>query len=218
MDISELKILLRETGLSAEELGKVIGVSGMTVRRWIDTRGGQKLAPIYQQAIRDSIIKLFLKGYLSWESPLLEKAMAQWQALEQLAILKALGFAEGFDCNSPNVAERTIIALTQIGSAESRRKRVDRGRDRIVSLVKEENQWREKIHALLEVIDSPSLPSVDKFAAYGALFYFAMPFTMVKSSLPVFAEMDIFAILTVAESHYLRKNELPVGPYKKNKQ
>ena len=65
MTNSQLLILLKETGYSPEELGKQIGLSGMTLRRWIKKPEGDPVPPVYVPAIRDACYRFVSEGRLN---------------------------------------------------------------------------------------------------------------------------------------------------------
>jgi transcriptional regulator with XRE-family HTH domain len=200
MTTFNLKNLMNETKLSAEQLAETVGVSGMTIRRWCESRG-RSLTPIYQNAVHEAIFRFFLDGRLNWDSEFVQQAFANRRSLDQRAIIKALGLSEGIESLTSDGNERMIIAISHIGAAESRRKRVASGRKKILGLGRRGSDWEVLIKGLIEVTDSRR-PVVEKFPAYGALFYLTMPFTLLKAELPIFGTMDSLAILKVAANHY----------------
>jgi uncharacterized membrane protein YkvA (DUF1232 family) len=205
MDVLELKNLLEETKLSAEELGKIIGISGMTVRRWCENSGHEGLAQIYKNAIRDAVFKLIIDGRLNWDSTLAQQAFSERGSLAERAAIKALGFPDNVDGELGDQQDKVIIALSHIGSSEGRRQKVDEERKSLIRYERKGQEWRERISVLIDIISAKNFTAFDKFPAYGALFYLVMPFDFVPDTIPVFGSLDDFAVLGIAASYYIKR-------------
>lgn len=92
-----------------------------------------------------------------------------------------------------------------IGSQESRRERVNKQKKKILSFKKLGKDWSERISVLTGVVASKKMAALDKFMAYGALFYLVMVFDLIPDTVPVFGLLDDFAILGIAASYYLKR-------------
>jgi uncharacterized membrane protein YkvA (DUF1232 family) len=205
MDVSKLITILQESKLSPEELGSLIGISGMTVRRWIEEKKTDPLPAIYEKAIRDAVFKLVIDGRLGSDSKLVQKFFSTTECLPQQAALKALGFPEHLDGNLEDHQDQIMVGLAHIGSLESRRQRVEEDRKKLPAYKKMGQEWSRRISLLVDVIGSKNLTAFEKFPAYGALFYLFMTFDLIPDTIPVFGLMDDFAILGIAAAYYLRR-------------
>ena len=98
-----------------------------------------------------------------------------------------------------------MIGITQIGSLESRRISVDRNQGKLPTFKKMGREWSERINILTDVILSKKMLMIDKFPAYGALFYLFMVFDLIPDTVPVFGLMDDFSILGIAAAYYIKR-------------
>jgi len=205
MNTSCLRKILDESNTSPEELGLLIGVSGMTVRRWVDRETPEELSEIYQTAIRNAVLKLIVEGKLADDSALVLQMFSNPEVLVQKATIKALGFPEDLKGNFENQQDQITMGLMHIGSQESRRQRVDGQKRKIQGFKKLGAEWSKRISVLTKVISSPRLAVLDKFMAYGALFYLIMIFDLIPDTVPVFGFLDDFAILGIATTYYAKR-------------
>ena len=58
------------------------------------------------------------------------------------------------------------------------------------------------------MIGSEKISILDKFVAYGALFYLVMVFDLIPDTVPVFGLLDDFAILGIATAYYVKRAKL----------
>jgi len=203
MKNSHLLKLLADAGLSPEELGKRLGLSGMTLRRWIKGRPGTLIPKFYERALSDEVIRLWMEGRLTEDAESVKWAMTQGQSLYFEAALKNLGLTGDF--LKPGVGEdRLLLGLTQIGSSEPRQKQVDDGHKKILGFTKLGKAWADRIAVLTKVLASKKLGAMDKLIAYGALFYLICPFDLIPDNVPVFGMIDDYAILGAASEHYVK--------------
>jgi uncharacterized membrane protein YkvA (DUF1232 family) len=205
MSSADLLILLNESRLSPEDLGVLIGVSGMSVRRWVEKPNQKPLAEIYQTAIRDAIFKMVIEGRLDSSSKSALKIFSDPANLAQNAAAKALGFPEDMKGDFADHQEAIISGLSAIGGMESRRRRVDKSKDKLPFYKKMGREWSERITMLTKIIASKKLTALDKFPAYGALFYLLMTFDLIPDTIPVFGLMDDFTSLGIAVAYYVRR-------------
>src|SRR5437867_4238211 len=99
MNTSHLLKILKESNTSPEELAERIGVSGMTVRRWIERETPEELSELYISAIRNAVLKLIIDGKLADDSALVLQMFSNPEVLVQKATIKALGFPEDLHGN-----------------------------------------------------------------------------------------------------------------------
>jgi uncharacterized membrane protein YkvA (DUF1232 family) len=205
MSSADLLILLNECRLSAEDLGKLIGVSGMTVRRWVEKPNAKLLPEIYRLAIDNAIFKMVIEGRLDSSSKSAIKAFSGPAGLSQQAAAKALGFPQDLKTNFSDDEDAIMSGLSTIGAMESRRKSVDESHEKLPFYKKMGREWSQRITLLTRIIGSKNLAALDKFPAYGALFYLLMTFDLIPDTIPVFGFMDDFTILGVAVAYYIRR-------------
>lgn len=204
MNSSHLIKLLEDSKLSPEELGKRLGLSGMTLRRWMKRRSGTPIQKFYERALSDEIIRLWMEGRLTEDAESVKWAMTQGQSLYVEAALKNLGLTRDF--LKPGAGDdRLMLCLTQIGSSEPRRKQVDSNHRQILDFSKVSAAGADKISTLMKVMKSKKLNSMDKLIAYGALFYLICPFDLIPDSVPVFGMIDDYAILDLAARYYIEQ-------------
>ena len=205
MSPSNLITLLSDAKLSPEELGRMSGVSGMTIRRWIEKPSRKQLPPLYDNAIRDAVFKLVIEGRLDSESYIARQVFSRSGRLAQDAAIKALGFPSGMTGNFENQQDEVVSGLAKVGSLESRRQKVELSKGRLPAYKRMGKQWSERITTLTKIISSKKLAALDKFPAYGALFYLIMTFDLIPDTIPVFGLMDDFTILGIAVAYYARR-------------
>jgi uncharacterized membrane protein YkvA (DUF1232 family) len=196
--------LLADSGLSPEELGKRLGLSGMTLRRWIKGRPGTLIPKFYERALSDEIIRLWMDGRLREDADSVKWAMTQGQSLYFEAALKNLGLTGDF-LKPGGGEDRMMLCLTQIGSSASHQKQVDGNGKKILGFAKTGKTWADRISTLTAVLKSKKLDPTDKLVAYGALFYLICPFDLIPDSVPVFGMMDDYAILGFASEYYAKR-------------
>lgn len=199
--------ILNDGSMSPEDLAEKIGVSGMTVRRWIQRDTPEELSELYQTAIRNAVLKLIVEGRLADDSALVLQLFAQPEVLVQKATIKALGFPEDLQGNFESHQDQITMGLVHIGSQETRRHRVDSQKKKILSFKKLGKEWSERISLLTKVIGSDRLSMLDKCMAYGALFYLLMVFDLIPDTVPVFGLLDDFAILGIAAAYYAKRTK-----------
>lgn len=204
MNTSLLVKIQKESQLSPEELGEIMGVSGMTIRRWND-RPPEDLPKLYETAVRNAVLKLVIDGRLNDDSPMVQEILSNPEVLAQNAAIKALGFPEDLKSDFESQHDQIRVGLMHIGSQESRRERVHKQKKKILGFKKLGKEWSERISVLTKVIASPQLSVLDKFVAYGALFYLVMIFDLIPDTVPVFGLLDDYAILGIAVAYYLKR-------------
>lgn len=198
-------ILAEETQLSLEKLGKLLGVSGMTLRRWRRQKPDSVLPSTYERSFSCGIEQMVVDGTLSPESKLARSVMSKSRRRSFQAALKSLGFSPALLEGNRDPNDRLMLGLSQIANDLSRVKKVDRSWRLISRLSRMGEEWKRRIEGLKQVIFSPRLGTLDKLVAYGALFYLVTPFDLIPDDIPVFGYLDDFAILGLALAFYMKR-------------
>lgn len=202
MDYSHLLNTAELAGLSPEQMGGRLGVSGMTVRRWRRQPRARKLPKLYERALGGVVGDLVSEGRLSSDDAVVKTVLAEgrWGAFAAATTHLGLGQAQlpagAFD------ARHLVESLSSIGDSTGRKAEVDRNKRRIFSLAKMGVEWSSRIGTLWGVLASRKIHGFEKLVAYGALFYLLTPFDLIPDYLPVFGWVDDFAILGFATAYY----------------
>jgi len=202
MNFSQLRSVLAETGLSAEQIAPKLGLSNMTVRRWNSESDTKRIPALYERSIIEGIYQFLIEGILRSDSEAVQIAIASTPSLSFQAVLTSLGVADDVFSSDSCDEDKLAIALCQIGSSEKRKKEATA---LIQSLKKMGQEWTKRITMLTEIVQSVKISSVDKLIAYGALFYLICPFDLIPDQIPVIGYVDDFGILGLAVAYYLRK-------------
>ncbi len=204
MIYSQINLLLKESECSPEELGNLIGISGMTLRRWLKRPKNESVPAFYAPAIREACYQLIAQDRLRADSPVLASLLRDAHSHQLNAALKHLGLSRSFVYKASD-RDSTLLGLTQIGAQEDKQQQVTRSKKRIFSYRAMGAEWSRFISTLWTVIQSPKLVAVDKLVAYGALFYLVTPIDFIPDHVPFFGLLDDYAVLGIAAGHYLRK-------------
>lgn len=209
--------LAEEAHLSPEKLAGILGISGMTLRRWRSKPPERELPKLYERAFETGIEQLVVDGYIAPDSKLARSVMASSDQVSFQARIKALGISESVMKRKGNVSDTLMMGLSEIGTPAARIQEVDRSQKKISGFSKLGVDWKERITGLLSVIRSPDLTIMDKFVAYGALFYLLAPFDLIPDTIPVFGLLDDYAILGLALAYYMARypNLIKGSPKKK---
>lgn len=206
--------LAEEADLSPEKLGKTLGVSGMTLRRWRKSAKDEPLPPLYERAFMKGIEQMVVEGRID-PSSRLARETDDGRALSFQAALKGLGFSEAVMSRKGNPNDAMIEGLSQIASSSERMKEVDAGKKKIFSFAKMGEEWRSRIQGMWNVVTSAQLTTMDKLVAYGALFYLLTPFDLIPDNIPVVGLLDDYAILGLAIAYYMKRYPSIVSAQKK---
>jgi|SRR5579884_1967837 uncharacterized membrane protein YkvA (DUF1232 family) len=205
MQNSHVLALLEEARLSPEALGAAIGVSGMTVRRWLK-RPKQPVPRVYLAAIRDACYALISQGRLRAESATVRTLLARTLSNEYHAALCNLGLPQGFDTRHAMSQDDVLLGLSRIGTQSQKQHDVDGNRRKIFSFKKLGREWSQRIGALWQVIRSKKIGRLEKAVAYGALFYLLTPIDFIPDHIPFFGLLDDFGVLGIAAAYYSRRS------------
>src|ERR1700733_5477465 len=136
MKISHLLILMRETELSPEQMAERLGISNMTIRRWMKKPTAETLPVIYEKTIWDAVYQLVAEGKLLPGSAFVQKAVRESQRLYFGAAMKGLGFKGSSRKASPFSLPSIMKGLSQIGAKEGHQSEVEKHRKKILSFVR----------------------------------------------------------------------------------
>ena len=202
MKYAQLFDLMLEAHLSPEEMGKYIGISGMTVRRWCDKPKKSDLPPIYQPALRDVCYRLIADGVIDADSRAAQNILKLNNSLQYDAAMKHLGLA--VPLTSENSDDQWLSGLSQIGSQAELRAQVDSNEARVSSFKSLGLEWASRISYLMTIIRSKKFNSIDKLVAYGALFYLLTPIDFIPDHIPFVGLLDDFGVLGMAVAYYTK--------------
>jgi uncharacterized membrane protein YkvA (DUF1232 family) len=191
--------------MSPEQLGKRLGISGMTVRRWEEKDPQEKLPLLYEKALHDVVRDLVAENRLSLDSSVVKAFSAEGANLPVMSAGNSLGITQ----NMLKLAERNpktlMETLSGLGSSESKKAEVDHSKKKILSFKKMGQEWATRITSLMKILESKELHNFDKLVAYGALFYLICPFDLIPDWIPVFGYMDDFIVLGFAAAYYVKR-------------
>lgn len=199
---SQLSELLHVSKSSPEEFGARMGISGMTLRRWIKSHANKPLDSSYNSQMQKAVYELIAEDRISQDNPIAQLVID----LEPPAHLKASlhTLFGNMQTKAPDSEDAWISALHQIGTRTQHVQAVDK---------MSAKSWKrfftfgamktKRIEKMLSVIKDKNLPSVTKGVAYGALFYLLTPFDLIPDNIPGIGFLDDFGALELAASYYL---------------
>jgi uncharacterized membrane protein YkvA (DUF1232 family) len=202
---SHLLVLMKEAGLSPEALALRLGVSNMSVRRWIHGPLSKPLPKIYRNAFEDAVYQLMIDGALNGTSQAVRLVQKSTQSLGFKAALKNLGVSANGAGRRSGDLEQILGGISQIGASPAHQKTVDRSRREILSFKRMGEDWGRRISVLVKALRSQEISAQDKWVAYGALFYLIYPFDLIPDAIPVFGLMDDYAVLGMAMAYFVKK-------------
>ena len=196
---------MKETGYSPEELGKQIGLSGMTLRRWMKKAEQTPIPQVYVPAIRDVCCRFVSEGKL-------DPAKEEVQSLlvsglpsgDYSAAIQNLGLGADFERDRTISGDRILTGLVQIGAQSKKQADVEKNSEKVFSFKEMGKDWAGRISGLWTVIHSDTLTLPEKFIAYGALFYLLTPIDFIPDTIPFLGLIDDFAVLGLAAAYYAR--------------
>ncbi|MBX7231830.1 MAG: DUF1232 domain-containing protein [Bdellovibrionales bacterium] len=192
---------LEETNLSPEQFAAKVGIAGMTIRRWME-KPNNPIPSFYEGALQQALLKMVLDNQIKEDNFLLQKLFSKPSELTQRAAIKSLGFPDNMGTDLINQEEEVLMGLSQIGSKVQKREKVDAEGSRINTYKSKGKDWSERITTLTQLIKSKKISVLDKYPAYGALFYLIVIFDLIPDTLPLFGLLDDFLILGFAVNYY----------------
>ncbi len=212
MTFQHLLSLLDESGLSPEQLGQRMDISGMTIRRWRSQDPKAEVPKIYRKAFADLVPQLIHEGLISPNSSAV-RAIMDGAGLDNFQnIIRNMGISP--EATSGAISEESmtqdqtahvIDSLSQIGVSDKRKKEVERNEKKISGFKKIGPEWAARIATVWKVIRSSEIYNTDKLPAYGALFYLINPFDLIPDFIYGFGLIDDFAILGLAAAYYIKR-------------
>jgi uncharacterized membrane protein YkvA (DUF1232 family) len=206
MRLAQMFTLMKEAQLSTEQLGKRLGITGMTLRRWRHESNDRELPTLYAKAFETVICELAAEGKLKKESPMVQTAMNKIQHAPYATIGANLGIQWDQLKPGPFSEQRLVECLSQIGSNAEHRQEVVHKTNQILSFKAWGYEWNRRISLLMKVLKSKELNVFDKYVAYGALFYLITEIDLIPNDLPVFGYMDEYVLLWFAENYYAKRS------------
>jgi uncharacterized membrane protein YkvA (DUF1232 family) len=201
---SSLFAVVEESGLSPEEFGKIIGVSGMSLRRWISKDSKAEVAKAYRPAVREAVYELLANGTLNPSSSSVQELIKNEYLFKSKAAIKNLGIEEAL-LNGDASSDKMLEGLCQIGVQGSKQNEVDANEVKIFSFQRLGADWKSRISLLWKITQSKEITRMDKFVAFGALFYLLTPIDFVPDHIPFFGLLDDMAVLGLAANYYAGK-------------
>jgi uncharacterized membrane protein YkvA (DUF1232 family) len=203
MTYRQMHCILDQLKLSPEEAGQLLGVSGMTLRRWKDMPPDERLPLLYERAFEVGVQQLVKEGRLSADDSVVREIQMDLNTICAQASMRALGILGSFDASADSDPSHSVmVGLSKIGSNPDHVQFVDKNKSKIARFSKMGREWKERIGGLLAAVRSPHLSSLDKFVAYGALFYLLTPVDLIPDNTIFFGLIDDFAILGLAWNYY----------------
>ena len=209
MEYSFIAFILRDSQYSPEDFGNLMGVSGMTLRRWLKKSPQEKIPPFYLPAIREACIQLIRMGKISADAPFIRNFLSAAEKNQIELVINHLGLTQEFSLQNAT-EEKILSGLSQIGSQSNKRVDVEENKKKIFSFQLQGREWVNRIIQLWEIIQSKSNLTKGKMVAYGALFYLLTPLDFVPDYFPLFGLLDDFAILGLATSYYAKQDTTPL--------
>jgi uncharacterized membrane protein YkvA (DUF1232 family) len=205
MTHGHLSMLLKELQYSPEQLGARLGITGKTLRRWTELPKGEKLPPLYEKALHETILELVAEGILTTDSEIVQIVLKEGKDSFFHAAIRDLGMNADFFEKADQSPDSIVEGISQIGANEKKRASVDRSKEKIFSYQKISAEWKYRVQVLYKAITSKDLNRFEKFAAYGALFYLISPFDLIPDHIPVFGLMDDYVVLGLVVAYYIKR-------------
>jgi uncharacterized membrane protein YkvA (DUF1232 family) len=205
MQISHVRSLLKDTGLSPEQLGQRLQLSGMTLRRLLKKPDGDELPPNIVTRVRQGVYGLIIEGLLKPESEVAKMVVSESPSQSFEAAIHALGFRRDAMALGGSYPDQVLIGLSEIGASPQRQEEVRGGRKALARFRSLGSEWAQRVGTLGRVVASRKLTQMEKLSAYGALFYLITVFDLIPDTIPVFGVLDDFAILGIVAAYYVRK-------------
>ncbi len=204
MKFSEVIGILKETGLSPEKLADYLCVSNMTYRRWLRRDGRLEVPREHRRNVAGGIYRLLGEGRLDQDSKKVSQFLGQYLPECFGAATGCLGFTVENAESHATHQEKVFQLLGHIGANRVVQHDINNARKKIDAFAKMGEEWKRRIRGLLGVLKATNISMVEKYVAYGALFYLITPFDLVPDGMPVAGLVDDFGILGFALTYYAK--------------
>ena len=191
--------------MSFEEIAPIFGISNMTLRRWGKSKKDALLSKSRQAVIREGVYQLLIDGRVKSDSKNVEAILKDMPSKSFESAIKSLGVDDLMGGENLAHQDRLAMVLAQIGHNSAHMSEVKKQQSNIIKFKKFGKSWSNYITTLIRVIRSREIHPLDKFVAYGALFYLIWPFDLIPDSIPIIGYLDDFAFLAVASAYYAKK-------------
>lgn len=205
MTFAELNAVLDATQLSPEQLAPYFGVGSMTVRRWQKEPKTRRVPKGHRWSIIESVYQLVLEGKLSTDDPNVKGMLKGSTPLSFQAIIKGMGASDAVLKSDESQQDKIMTVLSQIGGNETHKTEVEESGTKLSYFKKMGSEWQNRISSLVRVIQSTELSGLDKWVAYGALFYLITPLDLIPDHIPVIGLIDDFGVLGFALAFYVKR-------------
>jgi uncharacterized membrane protein YkvA (DUF1232 family) len=203
MKHSHLLIIREASGLSPEAFAARLGVSNMTVRRWMRKRPKGELPRLYAEALGRLVYELLAEGRLSETSPAVREVLAGTAPAAGSALgVPREAFGSPGSLDDENLAE----TLSRIGRDEQRSGAVERSWPRILSFKRLGKGWAERIDALRSVLASKAQLH-ERWIAYGSFFYLLCPLDLIADFTPAIGYVDDYMVLGAAVGFLMNRTK-----------
>jgi uncharacterized membrane protein YkvA (DUF1232 family) len=205
MKTTQLRELLAASGLSPEQLGRRVQVSGMTLRRLLKRPPEADVPETYQPHLELGVYELIIGGQLRGDAPVAQAILKESRNRSFDAAIHTLGFPESALSGEGSPSDKLIGGLSQVGASREHQQVVKGSQKALAAFGRLSAEWKTRMRCLLAIITSRKLTQFEKFAAYGALFYLITVFDLIPDTLPVFGLMDDFGILGLVVGYYTQR-------------
>ncbi len=205
MTYSHINKIIQESHLSPEKLAVRVGLSGMTIRRWMEAPGDEDVPDFYAKMVVQLVMELVREGVLSSDSPLIRSISREWSLVSFESVITKMGVSQDLMDEPHARTDDLILGMTQIGSNQKRTNFVKENFKKILSFQKLSEEWSRRLTTILKVVRSKKFTTLEKMAAYGALFYLITPMDLIPDHLPAFGLVDDFGILGYVSLYYVKR-------------
>lgn len=204
MTFSQLLDLMSDSNCSPEEFGERIGISGMTLRRWLKKPKRESIPKVYIPAVREACFQLMAEGRLTSDMSSVRVLTDSASPAQMGAALQSLGLNQAFSLDG-GALEQALLALSQIGSQVEKQNLVTENRKKVFSFRAISGEWSKRVMTLWKIIQSRQLTTLEKLIGYGALFYLLTPIDFIPDQIPMVGLTDDFVVLGIAVSYYVKR-------------
>ena len=204
MNYTQVINIFDETGLSPEELAAYLHISNMTYRRWRRRDGREIVSDEYGRHIAGAIYQLLEEGKLDPQSERVNEFLTGNIPEFFQAVVGKLGFDEQSVPTGASQQDKISQVLARMGASTRIQGDIDRSHKKIGAFGRMGEEWKRRITGLITILKSKKLTTMDKWVAYGALFYLITPFDLIPDNIPVVGYIDDFGILGFALAYYAK--------------